>query len=89
MSLEPMDFLSTLAGVARAGVPDRSAKIATIDPAYVASSYPGTLPRVTFDGETVLSTRRYASLYAPTPNDRVVMLPVGTTYVILGKIGGV
>ena len=87
--MEAYTFLSTIAGAARAGAPDRSAKIATVDPAYVASSYPGTFPRVTFDGESVLSTRRYASLYAPAPNDRVVLLPVGTTYVILGKIGGV
>lgn len=86
--MEARDFLSTLAGVARYGEPDRAVKIATIDSAYVASSYPGTLPRVTFDGETTVTVRRYACLYAPAPGDRVVMIPTGTTYTIVGKIGG-
>lgn len=63
-------------------------RLARIDPAYVAGSFPGTLPKVTFEGEDSLSTKRYpvVSGYSPVPSDRVIMLPVGSTYVILGKI---
>lgn len=89
--MEPMDFLASLSGIARYRADtsaDRPVRLAVIDPAYVASSYPGTLPRVTFEGETTMSTRRYACLYAPSPSDRVVMIPTGTTYTIIGKIGG-
>lgn len=90
--MEARDFLSTLAGVARAGngSADRPARLAVVDPAFSPSSYPATLPRVTFEGETVMSTRRYAVAgnYVPRPSDRVLMAPVGTTYAILGAIPG-
>lgn len=86
--MQAYEFLTTLAGVPRDfGSADRPVKHAVVDPAYVASSYPGTLPRVTFDGESTLSAKGYASLYAPKPGDRVVMLPAGNTYVIVGAIG--
>lgn len=86
--MEAYSFLETLAGVARHSVPDRAVKFATIDPAYDPASYPGTLPKVTFDGESALTVKRYASTYAPAPGDRVVMIPAGTTYLIVGKVGG-
>lgn len=86
--MEAYDFLTTLAGVRSSnGSADRPVRHAVVDPAYVTSSYPGTLPRVTFDGESTLSVKAYASLYAPKPGDRVVMLPAGNTYVIVGAIG--
>lgn len=57
----------------------------TIDPDYV-----GTGPaRVMFDGETVLSQKSYQFLnVAPRANTRVIMLPIGSTYVILGMVNG-
>lgn len=62
--------------------------LAVIDPAYVATSYPTTLPKVTFEGEETLSDKRYPVVghYTPVASDRVVMLPVGATFVILGSL---
>jgi hypothetical protein len=44
---------------------------------------------VQFDGETAPSSKKYkrlASYSSPTVNDRVMMVKIGGTYVILGKI---
>lgn len=44
---------------------------------------------VQFDGETTPSTKKYkrlASYSSPTVNDRVLLIKVGGTYVIIGKI---
>lgn len=88
--MKSIDFLAAIQGAARPknGSADRKARLATIDPAYVASSYPGTLPRLTFDGEDTLSVRGYVALapYIPTPGHRVVLLPIGNSYVILGSV---
>lgn len=79
-------FLESVAGA----MPDQSRplRLGTIDPAYVAGSFPGTLPRVTFDGEGTLSTRTFVCLspYWPAPSDRVLLAPVGNTYVITGSV---
>lgn len=88
------DFLESVAGYSRdivkgsQGSAAMPVRLAVIDPAYVAGSFPGTLPKVTFEGEDTLSTKRYpvVSGYSPIPSDRVVMLPVGSTYMILGKV---
>lgn len=66
----------------------RPNRLAVVDPAYVAGSFPGTLPRVTFEGESTLSAKRYnvAGTYSPQPGHRVLMVPVGSTYVIVGKL---
>jgi hypothetical protein len=63
-------------------------RLAVVDPAYTSISYPTTLPKVTFEGESTLSDKRYLVVgnYLPRPSDRVVMLPVGHTYVILGAV---
>lgn len=87
--IEPLSFLQSVAGFAQANQPGfapEKIRLATIDPAYVSSTYPGTLPKVTFDGETALSGKRYPvmSPYLPTPGDRVVMVPLGATYLIIG-----
>jgi len=60
-------------------------RCATIDPDYV-----GTGPaRVTFDGETALSQKSYHFINTPPrASTRVVLLPVGSTYVILGMVNG-
>lgn len=85
----PMDFLAAVTGAAQAAADTSSAtrpiRLATVDPAYEGLP---TLPRVTFDGETTLSGKRYALLqgYVPAAGDRVALAPVGTTYVILGPL---
>lgn len=85
------DFLDLLSGHAERGrtsSADRPNRLAKVDPAYVAGSFPGTLPRVTFEGESTLTVKGYnvAGSYAPQPGDRVLLVPVGNTYVILGKL---
>jgi hypothetical protein len=58
-------------------------RIAVIDPAYASGN-----PKVTFEGESTLSVKQYPYLdsYTPQATNRVVMAPVGTTYVILGAL---
>lgn len=63
---------------------DRSVKLGTIDAAYTGVGS----PKVLFDGETVMGARGYVTLGYVSANDRVVLLPTGHTYVILGAIGG-
>jgi hypothetical protein len=44
---------------------------------------------VQFDGETAPGSKKYkrlASYSSPTVNDRVLLIKVGGTYVILGKV---
>lgn len=71
------------AEVARTGASARPARLATVDPAYASGR-----PRVTFDGETTLSGKAYPRLssYVPVAGDRVLMVPSGTSYVIIGKV---
>jgi hypothetical protein len=62
---------------------DKPLKIGTIDPAFTSG-----LPKVTFDGETTMSSKTYAYIGSrPAAGSRVVLAPVGTGYVILGAIG--
>lgn len=90
-----LTILESVAGysqvIGKADVPSANApiRLAVIDPAYVAYTYPTTLPKVTFEGEDTLSDKRYAVIdrnYYPGPSDRVLMLPVGHTYVIAGVV---
>ena len=73
------------------GSATRMMRLAVIDPAYDPGE-PGALvfPKVTFEGEDTLDDQQYAVLdgYIPTPGDRVLMVPTGTTYTIVGKIAG-
>lgn len=91
MNLDADILLGSILGAGQAaqvGSAGRPNRRATIDPAYAAASYPGTLPRVTFAGETVLTVKRYAVMgpYRPMPGDDVLMVPVGTTYAIVGAL---
>jgi hypothetical protein len=63
---------------------DKPIKLGTIDP-----SYEGFGPaRVTFDGETSMSTKYYVCVNcAPAPSARVILAPVGKTYVVIGTVG--
>jgi hypothetical protein len=87
---EPADFLTEMSGYVQADITGSSAnrpvKFATIDPAF--DPYAGLLPKVTFDGEGTLSGKRYphVATYVPIPSDRVVLIPAGNTYLILGSV---
>ena len=64
----------------------RHTLLATVDPSY---SGPPALPKVTFDGETALTSKTYNYLgQAPKPGSRVLMQAVGATSLIVGPIGG-
>lgn len=62
---------------------DRPVRLATVDSAYTSG-----WPKVTFDGESALSQKAYPHLdsYVPARGDRVVLVPVGTTYLIIGAV---
>lgn len=63
---------------------DRPVKLGVVDPAYAGTGE----ARVKFDGESVMGVRTYVALLPVAAGDRVVMLPVGRTYVVLGSVGG-
>lgn len=83
--MDPRQFLDLVAGYVQAAS-TRSARLGVVDDDYIGSG----LPRVTFDGDLAVSTDGFEYLrpYAPAAGDRVLMLPVGTTYVIAGSVGG-
>ena len=58
-------------------------RLGKIDPAYATG-----LPKVLFDGETVVSTKTYPHLasYTPGAGDRVELLLFGSTWVIQGEV---
>ena len=61
-------------------------RCAIVDPAYA-----GTGPaRVTFDGEESLSQKTYhfIGMTPPPAGVRVALLPIGSTYMILGPVNG-
>ena len=59
-------------------------KLGTIDYAYTDG-----LTKIIFNGETEPSLKEYDRLssYYPSPGDKVLLLKVANTYVVLGKIG--
>jgi hypothetical protein len=85
--MEPLSFLQSVKGYVGTDKTPESAnkpvKLAVIDPAYS-----GGLPKVRFEGESTVSAKGYPFLnsYLPVASDRVVLMPAGTTYVIVGKI---
>lgn len=86
--MEARTFLQAVAGFTQGSAPEGSAtapvKIGTIDVAYSGTGF----AKVKFDGESATSTKAYPFLasYFPVPGDRVVLMPAGNTYVIVGKI---
>lgn len=76
-------FLSTIADYMRPEAVQPTNKLATIDPTHVSG-----MPRVTFDGEETVSEKRYpfTSAYTPVANHRVLMVPVGQSYVIIARV---
>jgi hypothetical protein len=86
--IDERSFLRTVAGYTKQASPGDSAgrpdRLATIDPAYSGAG----APKVTFDGESTLSSKlyAYADSYRPAAGDRVLLVPIGTTYMIVGKV---
>lgn len=63
---------------------DRPVRLAT-----VAAGYSGTGPvPVIFDGEALAGLRQYVPLAPVASGQRVALLPVGATYVVLGRVDG-
>lgn len=60
-----------------------SFKLGKIDSNYVSGR-----PKIMFDGETIVSQKQYCYLdsYVPIQNDRVLLIFISGTFVILGKI---
>jgi microcystin-dependent protein len=85
-----LDFLAALRGPSgAASTPSSTAatlgpRLATVDAAYSGS---GSVP-VVFDGESAAGVRVYVALAPVLAGQRVVLLPVGHTYVILGATTG-
>lgn len=77
------DFLAMMKAISAPAETGARVRLGTVDSGYVGGN-----PRVTFDGEGTLSGRGYAYLdsYLPFPGDRVALLEVGSTWLILGSI---
>lgn len=77
-----LDFLAALRGDAQppSAAAMRGPRLGTVD-----ASYGGTgAARVIFDGESAAGLRSYVVLQPVAVGQRVVLLPVGNTFVILG-----
>lgn len=89
-----LSFLDAVAGYVDGGSrssADRPIRLATVDPAYDPwDTYPAAPPpaRVTFDGEDTLSGKAYpyASGFIPWAGTRVVLVPIGNSYLITGAL---
>lgn len=86
--MDSLDILQSLAGLAAASESVPVLRTGVIDSSYVSSTYPGTLPKITFDGESTLSGKRYPVVgpYWPTASDRVLLAAIGNTYGIIGAL---
>lgn len=84
--IDPQAFLEAVSGYGQAkqaSSATRTPRLGSVDPAYASGS-----PKVKFDGDTVLSLQGFARLasYTPAAGDRVLLLPVGNSYVVIGKV---
>ena len=83
--INPRDFLATVSRSNQERLPQagRTARLGTVDPSYTSGD-----PRVTFDGDQGMSPDGLPHLtsYTPSAGDRVVLLPVGNTYLVLGEV---
>lgn len=85
--MNSLGLLQVIARYVRAEVAQssssRPARLATVNPAHTTGR-----PRLTFDGESTLSGKAYPYLspYVPAAGDRVLLLPVGASYVVAGKV---
>lgn len=58
-------------------------RLGKIDPEYVSGR-----PKIVFDGEAIASEKQYPYLgsYTPAANDRVLLVRVSGSYVVIGKV---
>lgn len=85
-----LDFLEALRGDGRGSTPPSEAAKRGPRLATISAGYSGTGdPTVVFDGESSAGLRTYVALQPVAASQRVVMLPVGHTFVILGALGDV
>lgn len=87
------DFLRSIKGFTEANadpnVENRRIRLGTVDYDYDPNDFLGGIyPRIMFDGEKIVSQKRYKTTvgYYPLPGHRVVLVPVGTTYLIIGTV---
>lgn len=68
---------------------NRPIRLGAIDYDYVPEEFLGGInPRILFDGENTVSNKRYAVMapYYPLAGDRVCLLPIGNSYLIIGPV---
>jgi hypothetical protein len=68
---------------------NKAIRLGLVDYAYDPQDFLGGInPRILFDGESVVSQKRYTVMppYYPIPGQRVCLIPVGTTYLIIGAV---
>lgn len=84
--VDALDFLAALRGDAEPAPEStsRPARLATIAPGYSGSG----AAAVIFDGESAAGLRTYVTLSPVRAGQRVVLIPVGHTYVVLGPVSG-
>jgi len=87
------EFLRAIASFGEANAKPSSAnkpiKLGQVDYDYNPGDFlGGVMPRVLFDGERTVSQKRYQVLsgFYPRPGQRVCLVPVGTTYLIIGSV---
>lgn len=75
------EFLGIVGGINKN---EDAYRLGTIDPAYVSGN-----PKIVFDGETTASAKQYLYLssYTPKANDRVLLLKVSGSYVVIDVLG--
>lgn len=95
--MDPMTFLESVSGYqqdTKTSSADRPIKLGVIPLTYnpsVGYPAPPPLPTVRFEGESVASVKTYPYVngYIPSPGDRVVLVPIGHTYLIIGKTSNI
>jgi microcystin-dependent protein len=77
------DITAFVAATRQPSSADKPVRLAVVDSGYTTG-----WPKVTFEGESTLSGKQYPHIdsYAPAAGDRVVLVPVGTTYLIVGAV---
>lgn len=77
------DITAFVAATKEPSSADKPVRLAVVNPSHTSG-----WPRVTFEGESTLSGKSYPHVdsYSPAAGDRVVLVPVGSTYLIVGAI---